>query len=163
MRTVSRKRRDGGAPAKPEALAEKMRAKGLRLTGQRQILAALLDEATEHLDAETVVALARRKDSTIHRATVYRTLRLLKRHGLIDELDLMHVHGERHFYEVHPGSLHIHLVCTRCKAIEEPTGPFWASVKPRLESDHGFRAEMIRIEVAGLCARCSRRKIRPIR
>ena len=160
MRTISGKARGARTERPSQALVDKMRAKGLRLTGQRQILAELLDQAKEHLDAETVVALAHRKDSSIHRATVYRTLRLLKRHGLIDELDLMHVHGERHFYEVRPGSLHIHLVCTRCKAIEEPTGPFWESLKPRLESDHGFRAEMIRIEVAGVCTSCGRERSR---
>lgn len=33
-------------------------------------------------------------DASVDRSTVYRTLQLLKRHGLIDELDLMHIHRE---------------------------------------------------------------------
>jgi Fur family transcriptional regulator, ferric uptake regulator len=62
-------------------LLERMRAKGLRLTEQRRVLADLLEHAKEHLDAEAVYQLARRRDPTIHRATVYRTLNTLKRWG----------------------------------------------------------------------------------
>jgi Fur family transcriptional regulator, ferric uptake regulator len=153
----SRLRKEGDSENGPESLAEKIRAKGLRLTGQRQILADILDGAKEHLDVGTVVARARRRDPSIHQATVYRTLATLKRLGLVDELDLMHVEGERHFYEVHPGSLHIHLVCTRCKRVEEPSGPFWENVRRRVERESGFRPEVVRIEMAGLCARCGSR------
>jgi Fe2+ or Zn2+ uptake regulation protein len=88
-----------------ETLLVRMKAKGLRLTGQRKTLAELLETADEHLDAESVYQRAKLKDSTIHRATVYRTLNRLKKLGLVDELDLMHVSGERHFYEIRPSTL----------------------------------------------------------
>ncbi len=55
----------------------------------------------------------------IDRVTVYRTLGLLKRHGLIDELDLMHMQGEKHFYERRPQRDHIHMACLRCGKITE--------------------------------------------
>ncbi len=142
---------------KPESLADRMRKKGLRLTGERKVLAQVLEGATEHLDAETVFALAQRRDPTIHRATVYRTLQRLKKLGLIDELDLMHVDGERHYYEVTTGSLHVHLVCTRCKSVEEPSGPFWERMKRRVREEHGFEPQVVRIEMAGLCAECARK------
>jgi Fur family ferric uptake transcriptional regulator len=138
-------------------LSERMRSKGLRLTGQRLVLARLLEEATEHLDAEQVFALARERDPSIHRATVYRTLNTLKRLGLVDELDLMHVSGERHYYEIRPRTLHIHLVCTSCKGVEEPSGSFWETLKQRVEDENGFRPEVVRIEMAGICAKCQRR------
>src|SRR5262245_34833729 len=102
-----------------------MKASGLRLTGPRRVLAELLETAEKHLDAEEVYQRARSRDRRIHRATVYRTLRTLKRMGLVDELDLMHVSGERHYYEVRPSTLHIHLVCTDCKGVEEPSERFW--------------------------------------
>ncbi len=96
-----------------------MKAVGLRLTGQRKLVAELLDGADEHLDAETVYRRAKAQDGSVHRATVYRTLNRLKKLGLVDELDLMHVSGERHYYEVRPSTLHIHLVCTACKRADE--------------------------------------------
>ncbi len=131
-----------------------MKAKGVRLTGQRKILAELLETAEEHLDAESVYQLAKVKDETIHRATVYRTLNKLKKLGLVDELDLMHVSGERHYYEIRPSTLHIHLVCTTCKRIDEPDEAFWDDLKRRVESENGFRPEVVRVEMAGVCAAC---------
>ena len=101
-----------------ESLSERMRSKGLRLTHQRKILADLLDSADEHLDAEAVYQRARKKDPHIHRATVYRTLNRLKKLGLVDELDLMHVTGDRHFYEIRPSVFHIHLVCMECGSVQ---------------------------------------------
>ncbi len=131
-----------------------MKAKGVRLTGQRKILAELLETAEEHLDAESVYQLAKVKDETIHRATVYRTLNKLKKLGLVDELDLMHVSGERHYYEIRPSTLHIHLVCTQCKRIDEPDEAFWDDLKRRVENENGFRPEVVRVEMAGVCAAC---------
>jgi Fur family ferric uptake transcriptional regulator len=139
-----------------------MKARGLRLTGQRRVLAELLETADEHLDAESVYRAAKAKDGNVHRATVYRTLNKLKKLGLVDELDLMHVSGERHYYEVRPSKLHIHLVCTACKRVDEPDEAFWDELKRRVENENGFRPEVVRIEMAGLCAAClTKRPRRP--
>lgn len=143
-----------------ERLLERMKARGLRLTGQRKILAELLETAEEHLDAESVYQLAKTKDETIHRATVYRTLNKLKKLGLVDELDLMHVSGERHYYEIRPSTLHIHLVCTTCKRVDEPDEAFWDDLKRRVENENGFRPEVVRVEMAGVCAACLRARAR---
>ena len=67
-----------------ENLTERMRTRGLRMTSQRRVLARLLENAEEHLDADEVYRLARKQDPRIHRATVYRTLNTLKKLGLID-------------------------------------------------------------------------------
>ena len=143
-----------------EGLLDRMKAKGVRLTGQRKILAELLETAEEHLDAESVYRLAKAKDETIHRATVYRTLNKLKKLGLVDELDLMHVSGERHYYEIRPSTLHLHLVCTTCKRVDEPDEAFWDDLKRRVENENGFRPEVVRVEMAGLCATCLRKRAR---
>ena len=143
-----------------EGLLERMKARGLRLTGQRKIVAELLETAEEHLDAESVYRRARAQDGTVHRATVYRTLNRLKKLGLVDELDLMHISGERHYYEIRPSTLHIHLVCTACKRVDEPNEAFWDDLKRRVENENGFRPEIVRIEMAGLCAACLRKRPR---
>jgi Fur family ferric uptake transcriptional regulator len=153
---MSRKKLDSPrvAPRPEESLVERMKAKGLRLTGQRRLLAELLDRAEQHLDAEGVYRLAHGRDPTLHRATVYRTLNLLKTHGLVDELDLMHVAGERHYYEVRPSAFHIHLVCTGCGGVQEPSGRFWQELRRKVERETGFKAEVVRLEMGGRCARC---------
>src|SRR6202022_3969424 len=63
---------------------------------------SVVETAKQHLDASQLLRRARRLDPQIDRVTVYRPLGLLKRHGLIDELDLMHLQGEKHFYERRP-------------------------------------------------------------
>lgn len=143
-----------------DGLLTRMKAVGLRLTGQRKIVAELLESAKEHLDAESVYRRAKAQDGSVHRATIYRTLNRLKTLGLVDELDLMHVSGERHYYEIRPSKLHIHLVCTACKRVDEPGEAFWDDLKRRVENENGFRPEVVRIEMAGVCATCQRKRSR---
>ena len=137
-------------------LIELMQAKGLRLTAQRRLIAHLLENADRHLDAEGVYRLAKRRDPAIHRATVYRTLNTLKKLGLVDELDLMHVSGDRHFYEIRPSVFHIHLVCMKCGRVDEPSGPFWEEIKARVQRETDFKPEVVRLEMGGRCAACRR-------
>ena len=84
-----------------------------------------IQEADGHLDAATILELARKRDVSIDKATVYRTLGLLKRLGLVDELDLMHLTGEKHFYEARTSRNHVHLACFRCGKIEEFISPIF--------------------------------------
>jgi Fur family ferric uptake transcriptional regulator len=148
------------APRSGERLVDRLRGRGLRLTGQRRLLAEMLDRAEQHLDAEALYRRARAKDPAIHRATVYRTLNLLKSQGLVDELDLMHVAGDRHYYEVRPSVFHIHLVCTSCGAVQEPGGEFWEEIKRKVERETRFRPEVVRLEMGGRCAACRSRSVR---
>jgi Fur family ferric uptake transcriptional regulator len=87
---------------------------------------------------------------------VYRTLRLLKRHGMIDELDLMHLEGERHYYERKPGRDHIHMACLRCGKISEFMSEIFDSLKQQLERDCRFSIVVARLEVGGYCSACRR-------
>jgi Fur family ferric uptake transcriptional regulator len=141
-----------------ESLSERMRAKGLRLTSQRRIVAHLLENARTHLDAEAVYMLARRRDPGIHRATVYRTLSTLKKLGLIDELDLMHVSGDRHYYEIRPSTFHIHLICMNCGSVQEPAGSWWQEMRARVFDQTGFEPDTVRLEMGGLCSACRKKK-----
>ncbi len=139
-----------------ESLLDRMYARGLRVTHQRRLLAELLQAAEKHLDAEEIYRRAQKRDPEIHRATVYRTLNTLKKLGLIDELDLMHVNGERHYYEVRPRTLHIHLVCMRCGNVQEPGDPFWEDIKRRVRKETGFRPDVVRVEMGGRCKACQK-------
>jgi Fur family ferric uptake transcriptional regulator len=87
-------------------------------------------------------------------------LNKLKKLGLVDELDLMHVSGERHYYEIRPSTLHVHLVCTTCKGVDEPSEAFWEDLKRRVRIDSGFLPEVVRIEMAGTCRACQRKQSR---
>ena len=62
-----------------------LRERGVRLTRQRKLLLDLIDTSGKHLDADTLYQMAKEKDPKLNRVTVYRTLKLLKEGGLVDE------------------------------------------------------------------------------
>ena len=86
--------------------------------------------------------------------TVYRTLQLLKRHGLIDELDLMHIRGEGHYYERKMNREHIHIACLRCGKITEFVTSTYDKLKQQVEKDCHFKILVSRLEVGGYCSAC---------
>lgn len=135
-------------------LLERIRAAGVRITGPRRAIAQVLEQAGDHLDVEEITERAQRIDPTIHRATVYRTLGLLKGLGLVDELDLLHLRGDRHFYEIRQGDVHAHVICTRCGRVVEIEGDIIARFEQDLARQTGYRIESMRFEIGGYCPSC---------
>jgi len=136
------------------SLMQELTLRGIRITGQRRILIETIQSADRHLDAATLLEMARQRDKEINRATVYRTIELLKKLRLIDELDLMHLNGEKHFYEVKTEIDHIHLACFECGKIEEFTTPLFEELKTQISQQKGFHIRVTRLEVGGRCKQC---------
>ncbi len=143
------------APITRISLMKELVARGVRITRQRRVLIGIIQDSSRHLDAEAVLRLAKEQDPRINLATVYRMLALLKHRGLIDELDLMHLEGEKHFYEVKTSSDHCHLACISCGAILEYASPLFERLKKEIAADSGFRIRVARLELGGVCKMCS--------
>lgn len=141
--------------AENRSLPESITANGYRLTSQRRILIETIQGSRQHLDAATLLKLAAQRDPRINRATVYRTLSLLKKLQLVDELDLMHLEGEKHFYEIKPDRQHVHLACCRCGAIGEFRSDTFERLKDEIAEQTGFKIQVARLEVGGKCRACS--------
>src|SRR5277367_21312 len=139
------------------SLLDEVAARGIRLTPQRRALIQVIQDAREHLDAGSLLELARQREPSIDRATVYRTIELLKKLRLIDELDLMHLEGEKHFYEVKTKSEHIHLACFSCGRIEEFSSALFERLKAEISEQAGFSIRVTRLEVGGACRACATR------
>jgi len=137
------------------ALLDELVSKGIRLTAQRRALIEVIQEAKQHLDAGALLELAREREPNIDRATVYRTIELLKKLRLIDELDLMHLEGEKHYYEVKTKRDHVHLACFRCGRIEEFSSPLFEGLKAEISKQAGFTIRVTRLEVGGNCRACA--------
>ncbi len=136
------------------AAREALKQRGFRLTRQRQILLDLLERTGAHLDAETLYRMAHQQDPKLNRVTVYRTLKMLKEGGLVDELDLMHHAGEQHYYETRRKQEHAHVVCLRCGKVEEFFGEPLQKLKRQVEKTFGFQILIARTEIGGYCAHC---------
>lgn len=135
-------------------LLKQVASSGVRLTRQRRALIEALQGAEEHVDAAALLELARKRDPQIDRATVYRTLDVLKKLRLIDELDLMHLEGEKHYFEPRTIRDHCHLACFRCGSIVEYTSPGFEALKTEIATVNSFQVDVIRLEVGGVCRHC---------
>lgn len=143
------------------SLVGEFTSRGIRMTQQRRALIETIQAADGHMDAASLLEQARKRDPRINRATVYRTLELLKKLRLVDELDLMHLDGEKHFYEVKTNVDHVHLACFECGAIEEFTSPVFEKLKAEIVRQNGFHIRVVRLEVGGRCRTCCERTDEP--
>lgn len=139
---------------KPGELQKQLANRSIRLTRQRRVVLQVMDTAPRHLDAGEILARAQKIDPQITRVTVYRTLDLLKHHGLIDELDLLHLRGHRHYYESHGPRDHIHIACLRCGKVREFESELYEQLKKQIEQDCGMEITLARTEVGGYCKNC---------
>jgi Fe2+ or Zn2+ uptake regulation protein len=138
----------------PGRLQRELSIRGIRLTRQRRVLVSVIEGAPQHLDAGEILERARKINSEITRVTVYRTLEMLKQNGLIDELDLLHLRGHRHFYESHGPRDHIHVACVRCGKVREVESQLYEQLKKQISVDCDIEITIARTEVGGLCGDC---------
>src|SRR5499427_11046298 len=135
-------------------LSKALGDRGIRLTRQRRVILSVVDQAEQHLDVDQILERAQKIDSDVHLVTVYRTIELLKKHGLIDELDLLHLRGDRHYYETHGPRDHIHVACLKCGKVREFESQLYEQLKKQIERDFKMRVSISRTEVGGYCAEC---------
>src|ERR1700745_1566371 len=138
----------------PGRLQAELMSRGLRMTRQRRTILSVVATAKHHLEASQILRKARKLDPQIDRVTVYRPLNLLKRHGLVDELDLMHLRGEKKYYERRPQRDHIHMARLRCGKITEFESDLFDRLKGQIQRDCRFHIVVSRLEVGGYCATC---------
>ena len=145
-------------------LQKTLREKGIRLTRQRRVILEVMDNAEQHLDVDQILERAQKIDPAVHLVTVYRTIDLLKKEGLIDELDLLHLRGDRHYYETHGPRDHIHVACLRCGKVREFESRLYEQLKEQIARDFEMQVTVSRTEVGGICNDClSHEKKSPVR
>ncbi len=124
------------------------------MTHQRRLLVGIIQGADRHMDVVTLWQRARTHDPSLNKVTVYRTLAMLKKYGLVDELDLMHLEGEKHYYEARTTRDHLHLACIKCGRIQEFQSSLFEKLKGQIERERRFRIQIVRLEAGGTCDRC---------
>ncbi len=136
-------------------LLEELSKSRVRLTPQRRAVIEVIQEAKSHLGAGKLLELARKRHPAIDRATVYRTIELLKKLRLVDELDLVHWKGEKHYYEAKATQNHVHLTCSDCGQVEEYSSALFERLKSEIAAETGFNIQAARLEIGGVCQACA--------
>ena len=126
-----------------------LKVTGLRVTSQRALILEIIRRG--HLDADEIYRQARIKQPRLSLSTVYRTLQVLKKLGLVEELHFDEAH---HHYEVKPSSEHHHLVCLGCGKVVEFEYPLSPKIKEDIAREKGFEVIGAEIHMTGYCPKC---------
>jgi len=133
-----------------QTLISSLRDKGYKLTPQRREIIRLLSLSKSHPGAMDILREVRKIVPRISMSTVYYTLDMLKREGLIRELEYYDMDNR---YEINVSD-HINLVCTKCRKITDFTGNV-PSVSRAVEKETGFKSASMRFEYYGICRNCA--------
>lgn len=127
-----------------------LEGKNLRLTAQRRAIIDTVFSTTRHFTAEELLAWSRRRDKSVSRATVYRTLPLLTESGLVREMDF----GKNFkFYDPnyaeHPH--HSHIICEDCQKIFEFESDKLDELEVEVSQRLGFAVQSRRLQITARC------------
>jgi Fur family transcriptional regulator, ferric uptake regulator len=125
---------------------------GYRMTPQRAMIVAAIENSTNHISAEEIFASVITKYKHVNISTVYRTLELLKEKGLVTETDLGN--GRVSYHPTGKGQHH-HLVCHKCGAIIDLDETAFIDLKEMLRHKYGFIADLKHLAIFGRCLNCN--------
>jgi Fur family transcriptional regulator, ferric uptake regulator len=134
-------------------LAARLRAQGLRLTPQRELILAAVEQLG-HATPDEVLAHVRGQVRSVNASTVYRTLEVLEELGLVRHTHLSDRSPTYHSTREHE---HVHAVCRRCRAVTSYDTEVVAPLVERLAAD-GFAVDVGHLAVFGVCADCASRE-----
>ena len=120
--------------------------RGLKMTGQRRVIARVLSDASDHPDVEELYRRAAALDERISIATVYRTVRLLEEKGILERRDFG---GGRARYEPTEHGHHYHLIDIETGKVIEFSDPEHEALLQKLAAKLGFELVSLRLELYG--------------
>ncbi|HEX6133396.1 MAG TPA: Fur family transcriptional regulator [Longimicrobiales bacterium] len=130
-----------------------LREQGLPVTQQREAIAEVVFASSAHLSVEELEQKLRERGEKIGKATIYRTLEMLVKSGLVEEHDFgegfkryEHLFGQKPVRE--------HLICTECGKVAEIHSSELVRVQEEAARRQGFQAARYRLQIYGLCAEC---------
>ncbi len=130
-----------------DTIIERCEANGLRLTGQRRTIAAVLESAADHPDVEELYNRASAVDPRISLATVYRTVKLFEEAGILEKLEF----GDgRARYEDAEREHHDHLIDIQSGEVIEFIDEEIEKLQERIADKLGYELRGHRLELYGV-------------
>lgn len=148
------------AESEPKCPKERFRdflaGKQLRITAQRQAIIDTVFSTRQHFTADQLLDWSRRRDRSVSRATVYRTLPLLTESGLVKEMDF----GKDHkFYDPNYAERpnHNHIICQECEKIVEFESDKIQQLESEISHRLGFSVQSHRLQISASCEELKKR------
>jgi Fur family ferric uptake transcriptional regulator len=139
----------GDAPVTvdPDRIERLCLEKGMKMTGQRRVIARVLSEAVDHPDVEALHRRAVGEDARISIATVYRTVRLFDEAGILERHDF----GDgRARYELADQEHHDHLIDLRTGKVVEFNDGKIEALQRQVAERLGYKLVDHRLELFGV-------------
>lgn len=139
------------------SLKSELNERGWRLTPQRETILNIFQELPkgEHLSAEDLYNLLQQQGMGISLSTVYRTLKLMARMGILRELELGEGHKHYEINQPYPHHHH-HLICVKCnKTIEFKSDPI-LKIGAKTAQKEGYHLLDCQLTIHAVCPTCQR-------
>ena len=134
-----------------------LRSHGLKLTRARELVfREILSTPGIHPNADEIRRRLRAKKKEIGLATIYRTLNLLVRSGLVTAVDLGE--GHSHFEPEWTETAHGHLICLSCGRVQEFAQANIQDAIHRIGEEKGYRLDKFSLQVFGFCRDCETKR-----
>jgi len=128
-------------------IIERCETAGLRMTGQRRVVARVLQESNDHPDVEELYARASKVDPGISLATVYRTVKLFEETGILERLEF----GDgRSRYEDAEREHHDHLIDINTGQVIEFVDPDIEALQEKIAAKLGYELRGHKLELYGV-------------
>jgi Fur family ferric uptake transcriptional regulator len=125
---------------------------GFRLTPQRKILLQIfIEQPGRHFSAEEIYLTLQTVNPPLGMATVYRSLELFKRLGIIRKIETLEGVSR---YEYNDGKYHCHLICLKCGRITEVYSPAIQAIETQIGAEYHFQVDERQLNLYGYCEQC---------
>jgi Fur family ferric uptake transcriptional regulator len=141
------------APEALQAFETFLRGRGQTLTKPRRLIVATLLQTQTHMAADDLIDALRKAKTAVPKATVYRTLALLRECGLFDAHDFDQ--GRRLYEPMMGRPHHDHLYCIGCGDVIEFSEDQIEKLQEKIVQRHGFTAVYHSHKIFGYCKPCS--------
>lgn len=138
----------------PGYLARELLARGMRLTEQRRTVLSVIEGAPQCSHAGVIHRRAGKLNSQIHRVTVYRTLELLRRHGMISESGLVPECAKQNCCPNPAECERIRMKCLHCGKLTQFRSCMFGDLTRCVERDCQFRIATATLDIGGYCQSC---------
>jgi Fe2+ or Zn2+ uptake regulation protein len=139
------------AAGRVDAIVERLRDSGGRVTVARRALVEAMVGADGHVTADDLAETIQARHPEVHRSTVYRSLDALEQAGVVEHVHLGHGRAVYHLAD----ERHLHLVCERCGVVVEVPATSVDRLRAELRTSTGFVIAPHHFGVPGWCAACA--------
>lgn len=126
-----------------------------KLTPQREkIVEILVENDEQHLSAEELYFILKEKTPDIGIATVYRTLDIFYELKILEKISFSNGVSKYHLRQSLDGSLHHHLICTKCNTIEKVSNSLFNKLIEYMKKEYSFEVQDNSLSFYGTCSKC---------